>query len=122
MCPAFTITRQGIATPEEVLNYLVERTGLLREPAGDLIDFPHRSLQEYLAAVRRAPRARRIFWPNRRMMISGTETIMLAAGIHTGGVHFWQAPWLRRCLGAESVIRAGDRRSLSGGERLAFGA
>jgi hypothetical protein len=38
------------ADPEEVLQYLLERTGLLREPVAGRVDFVHRTFQEYLAA------------------------------------------------------------------------
>ena len=37
-------------TPEEVLDYLLLRTGLLREPVAGRVDFVHRTFQEYLAA------------------------------------------------------------------------
>nr|WP_238420601.1 NACHT domain-containing protein [Streptomyces taklimakanensis] len=38
------------APPEEVLRYLLERSGLLREPTAGRIDFVHRTFQDYLAA------------------------------------------------------------------------
>lgn len=37
-------------TAEEVLEYLLERSGLIREPVMGRIDFVHRSFQEFLAA------------------------------------------------------------------------
>jgi hypothetical protein len=37
---------------KRVVQYLVERSGLLREPVVDRIDFIHRTFQEYLAAKR----------------------------------------------------------------------
>ncbi|ONK14390.1 NACHT domain-containing protein [Streptomyces sp. MP131-18] len=37
-------------TPQTVCRYLVERSGLLREPAEGLVDFVHRTFQDYLAA------------------------------------------------------------------------
>jgi hypothetical protein len=36
--------------PAAVFRYLLERSGLLREPASDRVDFVHRTFQEYLAA------------------------------------------------------------------------
>ena len=36
--------------PETVFRFLLERTGLLREPAPGRVDFVHRTFQEYLAA------------------------------------------------------------------------
>ncbi|GAA2104894.1 NACHT domain-containing protein [Streptomyces albiaxialis] len=38
------------AGPEEVHRYLLERSGLLREPAEGRVDFVHRTFQDYLAA------------------------------------------------------------------------
>lgn len=38
------------AGPDEVLQYLLERSGLLREPVAGRLDFVHRTFQEYLAA------------------------------------------------------------------------
>ncbi|MEE1942604.1 NACHT domain-containing protein [Streptomyces sp. TRM 70361] len=38
------------AGPEEVLRYLLERSGLLREPVAGRVDFVHRTFQDYLAA------------------------------------------------------------------------
>ena len=46
MRPNLGITEQA----SEVLQWLLERSGILREPAPDLIDFLHRSLQDYLCA------------------------------------------------------------------------
>ncbi|XVV08123.1 NACHT domain-containing protein [Actinosynnema sp. CA-248983] len=38
------------ASAEEVYRHLLERSGLLREPVEDRVDFVHRTFQEYLAA------------------------------------------------------------------------
>ncbi|MEM7011520.1 MAG: NACHT domain-containing protein, partial [Verrucomicrobiota bacterium] len=35
---------------EEIARYFIERTGILREPREGVLDFPHRTLLEYLAA------------------------------------------------------------------------
>ncbi|OKI07247.1 ATP-binding protein [Streptomyces sp. CB02923] len=40
--------RQG--GPEEIYRHLLNRTGLLREPAPDTVDFVHRTFQDFLAA------------------------------------------------------------------------
>lgn len=37
-------------SPNIIINFLVERTGLLREPAPGILDFAHRTFQEYLSA------------------------------------------------------------------------
>ncbi|MFF3401909.1 NACHT domain-containing protein [Streptomyces sp. NPDC002659] len=38
------------AAPEEVLTHLLARSGLLRQPTADTIDFAHRTFQDYLGA------------------------------------------------------------------------
>ncbi|MBW1598962.1 NACHT domain-containing protein [Streptomyces sp. JJ38] len=38
------------AAPEQVYRHLRDRSGLLREPAADRVDFVHRTFQDYLAA------------------------------------------------------------------------
>jgi hypothetical protein len=43
---------QLAARKKQVVQYLLERSGLLREPVVDRIDFIHRTFQEYLAAKR----------------------------------------------------------------------
>ncbi|MCX4825974.1 NACHT domain-containing protein [Streptomyces sp. NBC_01142] len=42
------VAEQG--SPHEVLTHLVGRTGLLRQPTADTIDFVHRTFQDYLGA------------------------------------------------------------------------
>jgi hypothetical protein len=81
--------RQCTAT--EVLDYLIERTGLLREPAGGLVDFPHRTFQEYLAACAAGGEGQEDFLAKQADDDQWHETIMLAAGTTTGGVRFGRA-------------------------------
>ena len=38
--------------PDEILKFLLERTGMLRSPAEGSVDFVHRTFQEFLAAKR----------------------------------------------------------------------
>lgn len=42
------VAAQG--TPEQILDHLIDRSGLLRAPDDDSIDFVHRTFQDYLAA------------------------------------------------------------------------
>jgi len=96
--------RQALAT--EVLDYLVERTGLLREPAKELIDFPHRTFQEYLAACAAGADSQEVMLARQVDDDQWHETIMLAAGTSTGGVGFGQ-----RLI--ETLIRRGERNQSS---------
>jgi predicted NACHT family NTPase len=73
-------------TAEEVLDHLIERTGLLREPAGGLVDFPHRTFQEYLAACAAGGDGQEDFLAKQADDDQWHETIMLAAGTTTDGV------------------------------------
>ncbi|MBY5358254.1 NACHT domain-containing protein [Rhizobium leguminosarum] len=81
-----TLAREAQAS--EVLDFLVERTGLLREPAKDLIDFPHRTFQEYLAACAAGADSQEDMLAKKADDDQWHETIMLAAGTTTGGVGF----------------------------------
>lgn len=78
-------------SPEELLSYLLERTGLLREPGGGLIDFVHRTFQEYLAACAAGAEWQEQFLAKQADDDQWHETIMLAAGTGTGGVSFGRA-------------------------------
>ncbi|NGO14851.1 NACHT domain-containing protein [Streptomyces sp. HC44] len=42
------VAEQG--SPEDILRYLLDRSGLLREPTLDAVDFVHRTFQDYLGA------------------------------------------------------------------------
>ncbi len=77
-----------VCTADAVLGYLIDRSGLLREPARGKLDFPHRTFQEYLAACAAgyhddagelAQHAKSDQWH---------ETIILAAGTDVGGSSF----------------------------------
>ena len=48
--PSLRGARQNSYSPDEVCNYLIERSGVLRIPEKDKVDFIHKSFQEYLAA------------------------------------------------------------------------
>lgn len=95
-----TLARE--ASAGEVLDYLVERTGLLREPAKDLIDFPHRTFQEYLAACAAGADSQEAMLARQADDDQWHETIMLAAGTSTGGVSFG-----RKLI--ETLIRRGEK-------------
>jgi hypothetical protein len=78
----------GKLDPGEVLNFLVARTGMLREPALNMLVFPHRSFQEYLAACACGAQ-----WQLGELVSRATddmwhETIVLSAGTKAGGVAF----------------------------------
>lgn len=90
------------AGAEEVLNYLIERTGLLREPGVDLIDFPHRTFQEYLAACAAGAENQEEMLAKQADDDQWHETIMLAAGTPTGGVGFG-----RKLI--DALVRRGER-------------
>jgi hypothetical protein len=90
------------ATAVQVLDYLVERTGLLREPAKDLIDFPHRTFQEYLAACAAGADSQEAMLARQADDDQWHETIMLAAGTSTGGVGFG-----RKLI--DNLIKRGER-------------
>jgi hypothetical protein len=66
----------------------VLRTGLLREPAKDRIDFPHRTFQEYLAACAAGYYDDVVDLAKRSMSDQWHETIILAAGTPVGGSAF----------------------------------
>ncbi|MCH8343584.1 MAG: NACHT domain-containing protein [Planctomycetes bacterium] len=77
-----------VCTADAVLGHLIDRSGLLREPARGKLDFPHRTFQEYLAACAAgyhddagelAQHAKSDQWH---------ETIILAAGTDVGGSSF----------------------------------
>jgi Leucine-rich repeat (LRR) protein len=85
---AFVRPEARSSDPDELLDHLIERTGLLREPAGGLVDFPHRTFQEYLAACAAGADGQEDFLANKADDDQWHETIMLAAGTPTGGVRF----------------------------------
>jgi hypothetical protein len=72
----------------DVLNHLVDRTGLLREPAKGRIDFSHRTFQEYLAACAAGYYDDAVSLARRSMNDQWHETIVLAAGTPVGGSAF----------------------------------
>ncbi len=77
--------------PEELINYLIERSGLLREPAKGRVDFPHRTFQEYLAACAAGEANDAGDLASRVGQDQWRETILLAAGTKIGGAPFGNA-------------------------------
>lgn len=73
---------------DDVLNHLIERSGLLREPAKGYIDFQHRTFQEYLAACAAGALNDAGDLAGRAGDDQWHETIVLAAGTKLGGVPF----------------------------------
>ena len=68
------------AGPAEVLDYLLQRSGIIREPVPGRIDFVHRTFQEYLAARQAADNADVEPLVARAHLDPWRETIIMAAG------------------------------------------
>ena len=66
---------------EEVLEYLLERCGLVREPVSGRIDFIHRSFQEYLAAQAAVEADDMEALAERATDDQWRQTVILAAGM-----------------------------------------
>ena len=75
-------------SPHEVLDYLVERTGIVCEPANGRISFPHRTFQEYLAACAAGALGDAGDLARRANDDQWHGTVILAAGTKVGGVPF----------------------------------
>lgn len=86
--PHFEKDAARAATAPEVLDYLLERTNLLREPAKGRIDFPHRTFQEYLSACAAGALNQHGMLVKHAEDDQWRETIILAAGTHLSGVPF----------------------------------
>jgi hypothetical protein len=63
-----------------VLDHMIERSGILREPVPDRIDFVHRTFQEYLAARDAADQGRAGALLDHAHLDTWRETIIMAAG------------------------------------------
>jgi hypothetical protein len=74
---------EGDFEPRELLRYLLERTGLLRQPTTDSIDFVHRTFLEYLAATYAAAHNNLGLLLNRAHDAGFSEVVVLAAGLTT---------------------------------------
>ncbi|MEV6557905.1 NACHT domain-containing protein [Nocardia sp. NPDC051756] len=66
--------------PHDVLDYLLNRSGILRSPAHGRIDFVHRTFQEYLAAAESAAQDRMGNLVGRAHLDVWRDTIIMAAG------------------------------------------
>ena len=77
--------------PKELVDHLIEQSGLLREPAKGRIDFPHRTFQEYLAACGAGEENVPGDLASRAGNDQWRETILLAAGTKTGGAPYGNA-------------------------------
>ncbi|RQX09363.1 NACHT domain-containing protein [Micromonospora inaquosa] len=84
-----------------VLEHMIQRSGVLREPVPDRIDFVHRTFQEYLAAREAADQGHTGALLEHAHLDTWRETIILAAG-HAN------AP-IRRQLLAGLLTLAGER-------------
>ena len=65
---------------DSVVSFLVERSGIIREPAPESIDFIHRTFQEYMAASAASIEGDWGFLLDRAFDDQWQETIILAAG------------------------------------------
>ncbi|NUT91592.1 MAG: NACHT domain-containing protein, partial [Saccharothrix sp.] len=65
---------------DEVLNHLLERSGVLREPVLGRVDFVHRTFQEYLAAKQAADEHRIDMLVRYSAEDEWRETVIMAAG------------------------------------------
>ncbi|MGI5233346.1 NACHT domain-containing protein [Actinoallomurus sp. CA-142502] len=70
--------------PSTLLDYLLERSGVIRSPAEGRIDFVHRTVQEYLAAKEAADRDDVEPLIERAHLDQWRETIVMTAGHATG--------------------------------------
>ncbi|ADJ49410.1 large ATP-binding protein [Amycolatopsis mediterranei S699] len=67
-------------TPDDVLNHLLERSGVLREPVRDRVDFVHRTFQECLAANEATEQDHLETLIDRAHLDTWWETIVMACG------------------------------------------
>ena len=72
--------RHITAPATAVLEHMIQRSGILREPIPDRIDFVHRTFQEYLAAREAADQGRAGALLLHAHLDTWRETIILAAG------------------------------------------
>ena len=92
--PSINLLNETVATEcsaEELLDYLIVRTGLLREPSVGRVDFAHRTFQEYLAACAAGALNQIGDLVRRTEDDQWHETIVLSAGTKVGGVIFGNA-------------------------------
>ena len=93
--------RHVTAAGADVLNHMIQRSGVLREPVPGRIDFVHRTFQEYMAAREAADQGHTGALLEHAHLDTWRETIILAAG-HA------HAP-VRRELLAGLLDRAGQQ-------------
>src|SRR5262249_16477643 len=86
--PSFQDERARRCQSPEVLEHLIERTGLLREPVTGVIEYTHRSFQEYLAACAAGALDVAGELVNLATDDQWHEVIILAAGTKCGGIPF----------------------------------
>jgi hypothetical protein len=64
----------------DVMEHLINRSGVIREPALGRVDFVHRTFQEYLTAREAAEQAFMHFLVDRAHLDTWRETVVMAAG------------------------------------------
>jgi len=72
--------RHITASAADVLQHMIQRSGILRDPVADRIDFVHRTFQEYLAAREAADQGHSGALVERAHLDTWRETIILAVG------------------------------------------
>jgi hypothetical protein len=65
---------------QRILDYLLERSGVIREPVPDKIDFVHRTVQEYLTAAKITDNHDIDFLVGKAHLDQWHETVIMAAG------------------------------------------
>jgi Leucine-rich repeat (LRR) protein len=103
--PNFEDDQARNSDPAEVLDHLIERTGLLREPVSGMLEYTHRSFQEYLAACAAGAAEEAVDLANRAADDQWHEIIILASGTKAGGI-----PFGKRLILA--LLKGGGRKRL----------
>ncbi|GAA4870545.1 NACHT domain-containing protein [Saccharopolyspora cebuensis] len=78
---ALALLAAKTAEPEAVLTHLIERSGVIREPAEGRVDFVHRTFQEFLAARKAADESHVGLLVQKAHSDQWRETVIMSAGL-----------------------------------------